>query len=141
MDSDNLLLAPGITGPFTTAWLLMGYEQSAIALYDDPALLTEIFRMSNEYNKEAARRAVAAGVRGDLVGRRPGRQPRGFMKLTHFRKYYLPYLADLAEYVDEPGRAGAAALLRPLHRLPARPGADEDRGDPPAAAHGGHGPA
>ena len=103
MERDNLLLAPGITGPFTTCWLLMGYERICFALYDDPSLLTEIFHMSNEYNKEAARRAVEAGGEAIWLGDDLGDSSRGFMKLPHFRKYYLPYLAELVEYVDNLG--------------------------------------
>ena len=68
VDHDNLAMCPGITGPFTTTWLLMGYEQICFALYDDPALLTDIFRISNDYNKEAAR--CCCGGRGCHLDRR-----------------------------------------------------------------------
>ena len=71
----------GITGPFTTTWLLMGYETICFSLYDDPSLLTEIFRMSNDYNKEAARRAVEAGGEAIWLGDDLGDSRRGFMKL------------------------------------------------------------
>lgn len=97
---EDILIAPGITGPFTTCWLLMGYERICYALYDDPALLTEIFQMSNDYNKEAARLAVAAGGEAIWLGDDLGDSRSGFMKMKHFEKYYLPYLADLTEYVD-----------------------------------------
>src|SRR5208283_5158947 len=60
-DNDELALTGGVTGPFTTCWLLMGYERMCYAIYDDPGLLPEIFKISNEFNKEAARRCVAAG--------------------------------------------------------------------------------
>ena len=103
LDHDNLAMCPGITGPFTTCWLLMGYERICYALYDDPSLLTEIFRLSNEYNKEAARLAVAAGADAIWIGDDLGDSRSGFMKMNHFRKYYLPYLADLVEYVDSLG--------------------------------------
>jgi len=97
---DNLALTGGVTGPFTTTWLLMGYERISYALYDDPALLTEVFAMSNAYNKEAARLSVEAGVDALWLSDDLGDSRRGFMKLSHFRQYYLPYLADLVEYVD-----------------------------------------
>jgi uroporphyrinogen decarboxylase len=100
---EDIVIAPGITGPFTTCWLLMGYEQICYALYDDPELLTEVFQMSNDYNKEAARRAVAAGGEAIWIGDDLGDSRSGFMNLKHFRKYYLPYLADLVEYVDNLG--------------------------------------
>ena len=97
---DDMALTGGITGPFTTCWLLMGYEHICYALYDDPGLLTDLFRVSNEYNKEAARRCVAAGCHALWLGDDLGDSSRGFLKLEHFHKYYLPYLVDLAEYVD-----------------------------------------
>jgi uroporphyrinogen decarboxylase len=100
---DELALTGGVTGPFTTCWLLMGYERICYALYDDPALLPEIFKLSNEYNKEAARRCVAAGCHAMWVSDDLGDSSRGFLKLDHFRKLYLPYLVELAEYVHSLG--------------------------------------
>jgi uroporphyrinogen decarboxylase len=96
---DNLALTPGVTGPFTTTWLLMGYEQISYSLYDDPALLTEVFAMSNAYNKEAARLCVAAGADAVWISDDLGDSRSAFMKLKHFRQYYLPYLSDLSEYI------------------------------------------
>ena len=69
-------------------------------LYDDPALLPQILRLSNEYNKEAARSCVAAGCHAMWVSDDLGDSSRGFLKLVHFRELYLPYLVELAEYVD-----------------------------------------
>ncbi|MFZ1934960.1 MAG: uroporphyrinogen decarboxylase family protein [Thermoguttaceae bacterium] len=97
---NEMALTGGITGPFTTCWLLMGYEQICYALYDDPALLTDVFRLSNDYNKEAARRCVAAGCHALWLADDLGDSSRGFLKLDHFHRYYLPYLTELAEYVD-----------------------------------------
>jgi uroporphyrinogen decarboxylase len=96
---EDIAIAPGVTGPFTTCWLLMGYERICFALYDDPEILTEIFQMSNDFNKEAARRAVEAGGEAIWLGDDLGDSARGFMKLSHFRKYYLPYLVDLTDYI------------------------------------------
>jgi uroporphyrinogen decarboxylase len=93
-------LTGGVTGPFTTCWLLMGYEQICYSLYDDPQLLLEIFKLSNEFNKEAARASVAAGCHAMWVSDDLGDSSRGFLKLDHFRELYLPYLVELAEYVD-----------------------------------------
>jgi uroporphyrinogen decarboxylase len=78
----------------------MGYEQICYALYDDPALLTTLFRMSNEYNMEAARLSVEAGCQAIFISDDLGDSSRGFMRLSHFREYLLPSLAALAEYID-----------------------------------------
>jgi uroporphyrinogen decarboxylase len=39
MPNDNLAICGGVLGPLTCAWLLMGYENLCLALYDDPAVL------------------------------------------------------------------------------------------------------
>jgi len=99
LSHDNLALCPGVTGPFTTCWMLMGYEQICLSLYDDPALLTDLFRISNEYNMEAARLAVAAGADAIWVADDLGDSRNGFMKLAHFQKYYLSYLNEMVDYI------------------------------------------
>ena len=103
LETDGMAITGGVAGAFGTCWALMGYERICYALYDDPKMLTEIFAMSNEYNKEAARLAVAAGVDAVWISDDLGDSSRGFMKLSHFREYYLPYLVDLADYVDSLG--------------------------------------
>jgi len=101
VESDGIAIAGGVGGPFTQAWMLMGYEQIGYTLYDDPAMLETLFRISNEYHKEAARRMVqVAGCDAMWVSDDLGDSSRAFMKLHHFRKHYLPYLAELVEYID-----------------------------------------
>ncbi len=101
--NDGMAILPGIQGPFTTAWLLMGYEQLCYALYDDPELLLEIFRLSGEYFKEAARLCVEAGGDGIWLADDFGDSCRGFLKPEHFRRFVLPAFAELAEYVANLG--------------------------------------
>lgn len=100
LETDNIAICGGVTGPFTTCWLLMGYERIAYALYDNPQMLLDIFALSNEFNKEAARLSVAAGVDAMWISDDLGDSSRGFMRLPHFQEFYLPYLAELVEYVD-----------------------------------------
>lgn len=101
--NDGLALLGGVAGPLTTTWLLMGFETLALSLYDDPELLTECFKMSNEYNKEAARRSVAAGCVGMWLSEDLGDSKGGFMRPEHFRELLLPYIAELAEYIANLG--------------------------------------
>ena len=103
LETDHMAITGGVTGPFTNCWMLMGYERIAYALYDSPEMLTEIFKISNAYNKEAARLSVQAGVDALWISDDLGDSSRGFMKLNHFREYYLPYLHDLVDYVDSLG--------------------------------------
>lgn len=99
MENDHIALLGGVQGPLTTAWLLMGYENISFALYDDPSLLTEVFRISNEFFKEAARLSVEAGCVGIWVSEDLGDSSRGFFRLPHYRKYILPPFVELVEYV------------------------------------------
>jgi uroporphyrinogen decarboxylase len=108
MDNDDIALLGGVQGPLTTLWLLMGYEAISFALYDDPALITELCAISNEFFKEAARRSVEAGCVGIWVSEDLGDSTRGFFKLKHYRKYLLPPFVELVDYVD---RLGVPALL------------------------------
>lgn len=100
MPNDDIAITGGITGPLTTAWLLMGYEQLSYAMYDDPELVKAIFQITLDFYKEAARLAVAAGVDAMWVSEDYGDSTRPFFRLNQFRKYVLPYFAELVEYVD-----------------------------------------
>ncbi len=99
MENDHIALLGGVQGPLTTAWLLMGYENISFALYDDPDLLTEVFKISNEFFKEAARRSVEAGCVGIWVSEDLGDSRRGFFRLPHYQKYILPPFVEIVEYV------------------------------------------
>ena len=100
MENDDIALLGGVQGPFTTAWLLLGYERICYALYDDPGLVTEALRISNEFFREAARRSVEAGCVAIWVSEDLGSSNGGFVKLEHYRRYLLPPFAELVEYVS-----------------------------------------
>ena len=99
MENDGLAVLGGVLGPFSATWMLMGYEQICFALHDDPELVSECCKISNEYNKEAARRSVAAGCVGMWVSEDLGDSCRGFLRLEQFRRYVLPHFAELVEHV------------------------------------------
>jgi len=103
MDNDDIALLGGTQGPLTTAWLLMGYENISYALYDDPGLVSEVCRISNDFFKEAARRAVEAGCVAVWVSEDLGSSSGGLFSLEHYRRYFLPPCAELVEYVHSLG--------------------------------------
>jgi len=100
MENDSLALLGGVCGPLTTAWMLMGYEALCFALLEDPSMLTAIFRISNEFAKEAAKRSVEAGCRGIWVSDDFGSSTGGHLSPAHFREYVLPELNDLVDAID-----------------------------------------
>lgn len=112
--NDGIGLLGGVQGPLTTAWLLMGYETICYALYDDPGLLTEVFQISNEFFKEAARRSVEAGCCAIWVSEDLGSSTGGFTRLDHYRRYLLPAFNELVEYVEG---LGVPALLHSCGRI------------------------
>ena len=100
MPNDDIAITGGITGPLTTAWLLMGYEALSYAIYDEPDLVKSIFQLSLDFYKEAARLSIAAGVDGMWVSEDYGESTRPLFRLNQFREYILPYFTELVEYVD-----------------------------------------
>jgi uroporphyrinogen decarboxylase len=99
-ENDGLAILGGVGGPFSTAWMLLGYERICYALYDDPGLVTEVLKISNEYHKEAARLSVEAGCVGMWISDDFGDSTRELLSLAHFRKYVLPFVNELVEYID-----------------------------------------
>ena len=103
MDNDDIALLGGVNGPLTTTWLLMGFENISYALYDDPELVSEVLNISNEFFKEAARLSVEAGCVAMWVSEDLGDSRGGFFQLEHFRRYFLPHLVEIVDYVDSLG--------------------------------------
>jgi uroporphyrinogen decarboxylase len=99
MENGGVAILGGVNGPLTTTWMLMGYENICYALYDDPELVTEVLSISNDYFKEAACLSAEAGCIGMWVSEDLGDSARGFFRLEHFRKYFLPPLAELVDYI------------------------------------------
>ena len=100
MDNDDIAILGGVGGPLVTAWMLLGFEKICYAIYEDPELIREVMKISNEYYKEAARRSVEAGAVGMWVSDDFGDSNSGFFSLEDFREHCLPYLTELIEYID-----------------------------------------
>jgi uroporphyrinogen decarboxylase len=104
----QLAITCGIQGPLTTAWLLMGFENIAYTLYDDPDLLESVFAMSNEFFKKAAKIAVECGIDGIWVSEDFGDSNSVFFRKELYLKHFYPYFKDIVDYVDS---LGVPALL------------------------------
>ncbi len=108
LEREGLVISGSVGGPFTQTWMLMGYERICFTLYEDPQLLDELFRISTDFNLEAIRLQVQAGVAAIWISDDFGDSVRGFLKPPHFEKYLLPYIAELAEAI---ALQGLPALL------------------------------
>jgi len=102
-NTNDLAILGGVSGPLCTAWLLMGFERICYALYEEPDLITDVLKLSNNYFKEAARRSVEAGCVGMWISEDLGDSNSCFFSIGHFREIFLPYIAELAEYIDSLG--------------------------------------
>jgi uroporphyrinogen decarboxylase len=100
---DDLAIAGSVSGPWTQVWLLMGYEQICITLYEDIDLFLDLMRMANEYYLEAARLTIREGVDAMWIADDFGDSVRGFLKPDQFRRYVLPFVAELVEGIDSLG--------------------------------------
>ena len=100
---DDLALLGGVQGPLTTAWLVMGYENICYALHDDPGLVAEVFRISNDFFLEAARRSVAAGCVGIWVSEDLGDSDRGLFRPEDWRRHMAAPLAELVSSIADLG--------------------------------------
>ena len=103
MQNDNIAILGGVLGPFSTAWLLMGFESICYSLCEDPGLFHTVMNISNEYFKEAARRSVEAGCMGMWVSEDLGDSKSGFFSVDDFRRHCLPYLNEIVDYINNLG--------------------------------------
>ena len=99
MENDNIAILGGVGGPLSTAWLLLGFEKICYSMYEDPELITEVLKISNEYYKEAARLSVEAGCVGMWISEDLGDSTSGFFSNEDFRSLFLPYLNELVDYI------------------------------------------
>jgi uroporphyrinogen decarboxylase len=102
-NSGDLAILGGVSGPFCTAWLLMGFERICFAIYEEPELITDVLKLSNEYFKEAARRSVEAGCTGMWISEDLGDSNSCFFAVDHFREIFLPYINEMTEYIHSLG--------------------------------------
>jgi uroporphyrinogen decarboxylase len=95
MAGDEVAVIGGVQGPLTTAILISGLTNVFTKILDDPAFVTEIFKLSNEYFKVAVRKMIEARVDVICVPEDLGFVTGPFFSVDHFRRLLLPFLADL----------------------------------------------
>lgn len=89
----------GVGGPLTTAWMLVGYEDICLALYDDPDFLKEVVQMAVDFAIPAATRMAEAGVDGMTVSEDLGSSCAGLIAPGHFRDIFKPALGQIISHV------------------------------------------
>jgi uroporphyrinogen decarboxylase len=85
----------GVGGPFRQSWMLTGYENICLKMYDDPDFLGELADLCNAYALPAVSAMAHAGIDGIIISEDLGDSAREFMRLEQFRAIYLPRIAEI----------------------------------------------
>ena len=95
MAKGDVAILGGVGGPFTRAWMLLGPQLAFETIYDDPDLLKAAFRISNDFNLEAARQMVAADVDAIIVSEDLGHSSASFFSRRTYQELVKPYFDEL----------------------------------------------
>jgi uroporphyrinogen decarboxylase len=99
LGDEAVAILGGVGGPFTTAWMLVGYEDMSLAMYDDPDFLAEVAQMAVDFAIPAATQMAAAGVDGMTVSEDLGSSCAGLLSPDHFRAIFKPALKQIIDHV------------------------------------------
>ena len=89
----------GVTGPFTTCWLLMGYDTICLNLYDDPRFVERVAQMAVDFALVAVPRMARAGVDAILLADDYGCSAGGFLRPTQFKAIFKPALKQISDCI------------------------------------------
>jgi uroporphyrinogen decarboxylase len=95
MSAGRVAVIGGVQGPLTTAILLCGLTNLFTKIVDDPAFVTEVFRLSNRYFSVAVRRMMEEKVDVICVPEDLGFASGPFLSVDLFRRLLLPHVAEL----------------------------------------------
>lgn len=93
----------GVGGPFSNGWMLVGYEDLSLALYDDPGFLKEVAQIAVDFAIPAATAMAKAGVDGMSVSEDLGSSCAGLLAPRHFREIFKPALGAIISHVKSLG--------------------------------------
>ena len=93
----------GVRGPFSSAWMLMGLTQMSFNLFDDPALLADIFKTAADFWTGVGGQLIEAGVDAVVIHDDLGSNTATFFAPDDLRRYYLPHLRRQVQTLAETG--------------------------------------
>jgi uroporphyrinogen decarboxylase len=94
---EDIAVVGGIRGPFSSTWMLMGLTQMSFTLFDDPALLTDMFKITTDFWIAVGRQLLEAGVDAVVIHDDLGSNTATFFDPASLRQYYLPHLQRLVQ--------------------------------------------
>jgi uroporphyrinogen decarboxylase len=94
----EIAIMGAVQGPLSQSWMLLGAEKAMIDLHDDPDLVEDVFRLSNEYWIEAGIRMVEAELVDVMcVGEDLGHDAGPFFSPRHYRQHLKPYFDEIVD--------------------------------------------
>lgn len=95
LNNDSIALGGGVFGSLSTAWLLQGPERMLLNTYDNPNLIKEIFKISNNYWIPCGINQINAGVDYLWLGEDLGFNTSPYFSLKTFRELLYPFLEEM----------------------------------------------
>ncbi|MHB9130518.1 MAG: uroporphyrinogen decarboxylase family protein [Armatimonadota bacterium] len=89
----------GVGGPLTTAWMLMGYENICLSLYDDPEFVEQVVQLAVDFAIAGATRMAEAGVDGFFVSEDLGSSTGGLISPAQFKAVFKPALGKIISHI------------------------------------------
>jgi uroporphyrinogen decarboxylase len=99
----RIAVAGSIRGPFSSAWLVLGFETLMVSLYDDPAFIAEIMDRCVAFYVRGAERMVEAGVDAVVFTDDYGNKQSPFISPELFRLHILPHVAGMVSRIKSLG--------------------------------------
>ncbi len=97
----ELAIIGGIRGPFSTASLLMGYENLCISIYTDLDLFLKVMDEAVKFYKVAAKNMIDAGVDVIKIHDDYGFNTNTLISPEHWKLHVMPRLADLVDFIKK----------------------------------------
>jgi uroporphyrinogen decarboxylase len=107
-NDSELAILSGVLGPFTCVGMLMGYEDMALAFYDDPELIAELLEEGANFSIECGKLLFEAGADALILSDDLGYSAGLFVSPDMMRSMVLPVIKRM---VSEYQKIGAKVLL------------------------------
>lgn len=95
----DIFVVGSIRGPFSSSWLMIGFNEMMIKLYDDPDFLEEIMKGCTNFYIRGAEKMIEAGVDAILFTDDYGCNQNTFISPTLFREMILPHINRMVKSI------------------------------------------
>lgn len=99
----RIAILGAVPGPFSKASMLMGFEQFALAMYDDPNLVEGLLKMVTGYSIALGKAMIATGADVIMPCDDIGTKTGPFISPKHFESLVFPHLKRLVGTLRELG--------------------------------------